>query len=184
MKAESTISDICYFPNILRMLQKSLWLKIRNFLIRLEGQKYNFRCMLFPRWGQDQIITHNIEKLYVWVYPILMPHTRLREHVVVPETVQCKNWFRHIMVNYWDCPQRTHGKLPKYPGDVVECDRTEHILVNRVPGIIRYKNHVKALHSFYYHFGALYTWWSFSLFGHDAFLKGLFSTPNLMRNFL
>ena len=134
--------------------------------------------------GQDQIITHIIEKLYVWVYPILMPHTRLREHVVVPETVQCKNWFRHIMVNYGDCPQRSYEKLPKYPGDVVECDGTEHILVNRVPGIIRYKNHVKALHSFYYHFGALYTWWSFSLFGHGAFLKGLFSTPNLMRNFL
>ena len=28
---------------------------------------------------------------------------------------------------------------------------------------------VKALHSLYYHFGALYTWWSFSLFGNGAF---------------
>ena len=45
------------------------------------------------------------------------------------------------MVNYGDCPQRSYEKLPKYPGDVVECDGTEHILVNRVPGIIRYKNH-------------------------------------------
>ena len=42
---------------------------------------------------------------------------------------------------------------------------------------------VKALHSFYNHFGALYTWWSFSLFGHGAFQKGHFSTRNLMRDF-
>ena len=48
------------------------------------------------------------------------------------------------MVNYGACPQRTYDSdemLPKYPGDVVECDGTEHILVNRVPGIMRYINH-------------------------------------------
>ena len=89
MKAESTISDICYFQNILWMLQKRLWLKIWNFFWHVLRGKSTILNVCYFLEGQDQIITHNIEKLYVWVYPILMPHTRLREHVVVPETVQC-----------------------------------------------------------------------------------------------
>ena len=91
--------------------KRCFWLKIRIFSIQSEGQKYNFKYMLFSwRPRPDHHPRDKKSCMYgcLYHYPILMPHARLREHVVVPETVQCKKWFRHIMVNFGDCPQRTY----------------------------------------------------------------------------